>query len=411
VVWDRKTGEPLGKAIVWLDTRTADFIEEIRDEWADRVYGRTGWALAPVYSSLSLHWMLENIPDFRERAEAGELAFGTMDSWLIYKLTGGKTHAIAASNASVTGAYDLLNDEWYGEWLDFLGLPMSLFPEVYPDSGAYGLTDPAILGTAVPITGAMADQHAALFGQGCIEAGMVKCTHGTGTFLDMNIGSEPVVSHNGLNTIIAWRMNGETTYGLEGYSAITGAAVQWLRDGAEMIASSADTEAIAESVPDNGGVYFVPALAGLSAPYWDSYARGMIIGINRGTTRAHLVRATLEGIVFSTKDFLETMRRDSGVEINTINVDGGASQNNFLMQFQADLLDADVVRPLVSEATSLGAAYMAGLAVGYWANPQECFAGQKTDRTFKPQMPAAERDRLYAEWTKAVKRSMGWAAK
>jgi glycerol kinase len=295
--------------------------------------------------------------------------------------------------------------------LDFLGLPMSLFPEVYPDSGAYGLTDPAILGTAVPITGAMADQHAALFGQGCIEAGMVKCTHGTGTFLDMNIGSEPVVSHNGLNTIIAWRMNGETTYGLEGYSAITGAAVQWLRDGAEMIASSADTEAIAESVPDNGGVYFVPALAGLSAPYWDSYARGMIIGINRGTTRAHLVRATLEGIVFSTKDFLETMRRDSGVEINTINVDGGASQNNFLMQFQADLLDADVVRPLVSEATSLGAAYMAGLAVGYWANPQECFAGQKTDRTFKPQMPAAERDRLYAEWTKAVKRSMGWAAK
>jgi glycerol kinase len=411
VVWDRKTGEPLGKAIVWLDTRTADFIEEIRDEWAERVYGRTGWALAPVYSSLSLHWMLENIPDFRERAEAGELAFGTMDSWLIYKLTGGKTHAIAASNASVTGAYDLLNDEWYGEWLDFLGLPMSLFPEVYPDSGAYGLTDPAILGTAVPITGAMADQHAALFGQGCIEAGMVKCTHGTGTFLDMNIGSEPVVSHNGLNTIIAWRMNGETTYGLEGYSAITGAAVQWLRDGAEMIASSADTEAIAESVPDNGGVYFVPALAGLSAPYWDSYARGMIIGINRGTTRAHLVRATLEGIVFSTKDFLETMRRDSGVEINTINVDGGASQNNFLMQFQADLLDADVVRPLVSEATSLGAAYMAGLAVGYWANPQECFAGQKTDRTFKPQMPAAERDRLYAEWTKAVKRSMGWAAK
>lgn len=408
VVWDRATGEPVSKAIVWLDTRTADFIEEIREAWADKVYSRTGWALAPVYSSLSLHWMLENVPGLRERAEAGELAFGTMDSWLIYKLTGGNVHAIAASNASVTGAYDLLTDEWYREWLDFLGLPGSLFPEVYPDSGLYGHTDASILGGEIPITGAIADQHAALFGQQCIEPGMVKCTHGTGTFLDMNIGSTPAVSHNGLNTIIAWRMNGETTYGLEGYSAVTGAAVQWLRDGAELIGDSAETEALATSVTDNGGVYFVPALAGLSAPYWDSYARGMIIGITRGTTRAHLVRATLEGIVYSTKDFLETMRRDSGVEINTIAVDGGASQNDFLMQFQADMLDADVVRPLVSEATSLGAAYMAGLAVGYWKSPEECFSGQETDRIFRPQMSPAERERLYGDWTKAVKRSMGW---
>ena len=409
VVWDRATGDPVGKAIVWLDTRTADFVEEVREEWAEKVYSHTGWAIAPVYSSLSLHWMLENVPGLRERADAGELAFGTMDSWLIYKLTGGKTHAIAASNASVTGAYDLLNDEWYGEWLDFLGLPLSLFPAVYPDSGNYGMTDEALFDSAMPITGAMADQHAALFGQGCTEAGMVKCTHGTGTFLDMNIGLEPKVSHNGLNTIIAWRKDGETTYGLEGYSAVTGAAVQWLRDGAEMITSSSETEALARSVPDNGGVYFVPALAGLSAPYWDSYARGMIIGITRGTSRAHLVRATLEGIVFSTKDFLETMRRDSGVEINTMAVDGGASQNDFLMQFQADMLDANVVRPLVSEATSLGAAYMAGLAVGYWASEAECFAGQETDKTFTPQMDAAEREQLYAEWTKAVNRSMGWA--
>ena len=409
VVWDKATGEPITPAIVWQDTRTAGFVEEIREEWAEKVYGRTGWALAPVYSSLSLHWILNNVEGAKARAEAGELAFGTIDSWLIYKLTGGKVHAIAASNASVTGSYDLINDEWYGEWLDFLGIPLSVFPEVYDDSGQYGLTDAALLGVEIPITGAIADQHAALFAQGCVEPGTVKCTHGTGTFLDMNVGPNVAISQNGLNTIIAWRMNGETIYGLEGYAAVTGSAVQWLRDGAEMIGNSAETEGLATSVEDNGGVYFVPALAGLSAPYWDSYARGMIIGITRGTSRAHLVRATLEGIVYSTKDFLETMRKDSGVDINTIKVDGGASQNNFLMQFQADMLDADVVRPLVAEATSLGAAYLAGLAVGYWQTPAECFAGQEIDKTFTPEMPAADRERLYADWTKAVQRSMDWA--
>ena len=409
VAWDKVTGDPVTRAIVWQDTRTADYVEEIREEWAEKVYGRTGWALAPVYSSLSLHWMMNNVPGFKTRAEAGEIAFGTIDSWLIYKLTGGKTHAIGASNASVTGAYDLLNDEWYGEWLDFLGLPLTLFPTVYPDSGDFGVTDPEIFGAEVPITGAIADQHAALFAQGCIEPGNVKVTHGTGTFLDMNIGPEAKISQNGLTTLIAWRMNGETTYGLEGYAAVTGSAVQWLRDGAEMITNSAESEAVATSVPDNGGVYFVPALAGLSAPYWDSYARGLIIGITRGTKRAHLVRATLEGIVYSMKDFIETMRKDSGVNIQTINADGGASQNDFLMQFQADMLDVEVVRPSVAEATSLGAAYMAGLAVGYWSSPEACFAGQTVDKVFKPQMTAEERDRLYAKWTQAVQRSMAWA--
>ena len=409
VAWDKATGHPVSRAIVWQDTRTADYVEEIREEWAEKVYGRTGWALAPVYSSLSLHWMMNNVPGFKTRAEAGEIAFGTIDSWLIYKLTGGKTHAIGASNASVTGAYDLLNDEWYGEWLDFLGLPLTLFPTVYPDSGDFGVTDPEIFGAEVPITGAIADQHAALFAQGCIEPGNVKVTHGTGTFLDMNIGPEAKISQNGLTTLIAWRMNGETTYGLEGYAAVTGSAVQWLRDGAEMITNSAESEAVATSVPDNGGVYFVPALAGLSAPYWDSYARGLIIGITRGTKRAHLVRATLEGIVYSMKDFIETMRKDSGVNIQTINADGGASQNDFLMQFQADMLDVEVVRPSVAEATSLGAAYMAGLAVGYWSSPEACFAGQTVDKVFKPQMTAEERDRLYAKWTQAVQRSMAWA--
>ena len=408
VAWDKATGQPVTRAIVWQDTRTADFVEEIRGEWAEKVYGRTGWALAPVYSSLSLHWMMNNVPGFKTRAEAGEIAFGTIDSWLIYKLTGGKTHAIGASNASVTGSYDLINDEWYGEWLDFLGLPLSMFPNVCPDSCDFGATDPEIFGAAVPITGAIADQHAALFAQGCIEPGNVKVTHGTGTFLDMNIGPEAKISQNGLTTLIAWRMNGETTYGLEGYAAVTGSAVQWLRDGAEMISNSAESEEIATSVPDNGGVYFVPALAGLSAPYWDSYARGLIVGITRGTKRAHLVRATLEGIVYSMKDFIETMRKDSGVNIQTINADGGASQNDFLMQFQADMLDVEVVRPSVAEATSLGAAYMAGLAVGYWESPEACFAGQSVDKVFKPKMTAEERDKLYAKWTKAVQRSMEW---
>jgi len=409
-LWDRKTGKPVTRSIVWQDTRTAGYVEEIREKWADKAYGHTGWALAPVYSSLSLHWMMENVPGVKARAAAGELAFGTIDSFLIYKLTGGKVHAIAASNATVTGCYDMLNDEWYGEWLDFLGVPLAIFPEVRDDSGDFGVTDPAVFGAAIPITGAIGDQQAALFGQACLEPGSLKCTIGTGTFVDMNIGPKVAMSTNGLNALIAWRMNGKTTYGLEGYAAVTGSAVQWLRDGAELIKESAETEALATSVEDNGGVYFVPALAGLSAPYWDSFARGLIIGITRGTTRAHLVRATLEGLVYSTKDFLDTMRNDSGVDIKSLKVDGGAARNDFLMQFHADMLDAEVVRPINPEATSMGAAYMAGLAVGYWKSPAECFAAQKIDKVFKPKMSAEERDRLYAEWTKAVKRSMAWVS-
>ena len=408
VVWDRATGKPITKAIVWQDTRTAQFIETIRDQWADKVYAHTGWALAPVYSSLSLHWILNNVPGARQKAANGDLCFGTIDSWLLYKLTGGRTHAIAASNASVTGAYDLLSDSWYREWLDFLQIPLSIFPKVSDDSGDLGVTDPAVMGASIPITGAIADQHAALFAQGCLEPGTVKCTHGTGTFLDMNIGPKPIISSNGLNSIIASRMGGKTNYGLEGYAAVTGAAVQWLRDGAEMIGKSSETEALAESVPDNGGVYFVPALTGLSAPYWDSFARGLLIGISPGTRRAHIVRAVLEGIVFSVRDFLATMRQDSGVEFKSIKVDGGASKNNFLLQFQADMLDVEVVRPVNEEATGFGAAYMAGLGVGFWKNPQECFANQKIDRVFQPKMDAAVRAELYRNWQNAVQRSMNW---
>ena len=408
VVWDRNTGKPITPAISWQDTRAADFVENIRLQWADKVYRRTGWALALMHSSLNLRWILENVPNARARAEAGELAFGTIDSWLIYNLTGGKVHAISASNASATGAYDLINDCWYRQWLDFLNIPLELFPEVCDDSGMFGVTDPDILGVEIPITGAIANIHAGLFGQGCIEPGMVNCTHSNGTFLNMNTGSKMAISKNGLNTIIAWRRNGETIYGLEGFAAVTGSAVQWLQDGARMIDSPAQSESLATSVSDNGGIYFVPALTGLSAPYWDSHARGMIIGINRDTSLAHLVRATLEGIVYATKDFLETMRQDSGIDITSIKVDGSASRNNFILQFQADMLGVEVVRPVDHKAEGLGAAYMAGLAVGYWDSPEACFADQKIDRVFRPQISDDERDRLYAEWNKAVKRCMGW---
>ncbi|MBW2659871.1 MAG: glycerol kinase GlpK [Deltaproteobacteria bacterium] len=408
VVWDRSTGKPITPAISWQDTRAADFVENIRLQWADKVYRRTGWTLSLIHSSLNLRWILENIPDARTRAEAGELAFGTIDSWLIYNLTGGKVHAISASNASATGAYDLINDCWYSQWLDFLNIPLELFPEICDDSGIFGVTDPDILGVEIPITGAIANIQAALFGQGCAEPGMVKCTHSNGTFLNMNTGSKMTISKNGLNTIIAWRRNGETIYGLEGFAAVTGSAVQWLQDGARIIDSPAQSESLATSVSDNGGIYFVPALSGLSAPYWDSHARGMIIGINRDTSLAHLVRATLEGIVYATKYFLETMRNDSGIDITSIKVDGSASRNNFILQFQANMLGVEVVRPVDHKAEGLGAAYMAGLAVGYWDSPDTCFANAKIDRIFKPQISDEERNRLYAEWNKAVKRCMGW---
>lgn len=410
VVWDRTTGDPITNAIVWQDTRTAARVDELAEEWGEKVYARTGWALAPVYSSLSLEWILNNVDGARAKADAGELAFGTIDSWLIHRLTGGKVHAIAASNASVTGSYDLTSDDWYDAWLDALGLPRSLFPEVRDDSGDFGVTDPSVFGAEIPIGSAIADQHAALFAQGCLEPGSVKCTHGTGTFLDMNVGSEPVVSTRGINALIAWRMRGQTTYGLEGYAASTGSAVQWLRDGAELIAQAAETEDLANAVPDNGGVYFVPALTGLSAPDWDSFARGTIIGISPGTTRAHLARACLEGIVFSVADFTQMMAEDAGIAISSIRVDGGASNNDFLVQFQADQLGCEVVRPANTEATSLGAAYLAGLAVGVWAEPADCFADRSGDAVFNPRVDDDTRAEAYRWWRRAVDRSRSWAS-
>lgn len=409
VLWDRRTGEPVARAIVWQDTRTADRAHALAPEWGQRTYAHTGWALAPVYSSLSIEWILNNVPEARRLADAGNLAFGTIDSWLMHWLSGGKAHLISASNASVTGSYDLLSNDWYGEWLDALHIPSSLYPKVCDDSGMLTTTDPAVFGAAVPITAAIADQHSALFAQGCIQPGMVKCTHGTGTFLDMTIGTAPVIdTGSGLACQIAWRMNGVTRYALEGYAGSTGAAVQWLRDGIRIIDDASASEALARSVNDSNGLYFVPALTGLSAPYWDAYARGLIVGIHPGIKRGHLARATLDGIVYSVRDFVETMSRVSAHEITRIAVDGGASRNDLLLQIQADQLDVTVVRPKNTEATSLGAALLAGLAIGVWSSAQEALALQETDASFTPQIDDETRERSYRGWRSAVERARGW---
>ena len=409
VLWDRETGEPVTRAIVWQDTRTADRAAELAEAWGEKVYGRTGWSLAPVYSSLSIEWMLANVEGLREMADAGRLAFGTLDSWLIHKLTGGREHVISASNASVTGSYDLTRDEWYSDWLQTLNIPVSLYPKVVDDSGRLGTTTSDAFGAEVVIASAIADQHSALFAQGCIQPGMVKCTHGTGTFLDMTIGTTPVIdTASGLTSQIAWRIGGEAVYALEGYAGSTGAAVQWLRDGLQILGQSAESETLATSVEDNGGVYFVPALTGLSAPYWDAYARGAIFGISPGTTRGHLARATLEGIVFSVRDFVDVMSSVSGHAISRIAVDGGGARNNLLLQFQADQLNAEVTRPKNTEATSLGAALLAGLATGVWGSPEEAVATVEIDRTFTPAVTESERAAAYANWKRAVERSRGW---
>ncbi|WP_149140744.1 FGGY family carbohydrate kinase [Gemmobacter caeruleus] len=408
MAWNRQTGQPIYPAIVWQDMRNANMVESIRSEWGEKAYKHTGWPLCPLYSSLGLWWMMENVPNARQQAEAGDVIFGNVDAWLIYKLTGGKVHATSASNATVAGYYDLYKDEWYKEWFDFLNVPVSGMPEVRDDSGFFGVTDPELFGVEIPITGNIGDQQSGLLGQGCIEAGSVKCTHGTGTFLNMNVGEKLPDSRSGTNVLIAWRINGKTTYTLEGYASVTGSAVQWLRDRAELIEDSAKTEELARSVADNGGVYFVPAMTGLAAPYWDTSARGTIIGITLGTSRAHLARATLESIVYQTKDFLQSMRADSGVEIKSMRVDGGAVRNDWLMQFQSNLLNAEVVRPTNPETTVMGAAYMAGLASGYWSSFEDAFSGIKVEKRFKPRMEAEERERLYGQWTKAVHHSRGW---
>jgi len=410
VVWDKNTGKPLYNAIVWQDNRTADLCREINEsEWGEKIRKSTGWTVAPVYSSLMLKWYLENVPEIKEKVEKDEALFGTMDTWLAWKLTNGKVHAVGCSNASVMGSLDLKTSQWNKELLDYLGIPVSVYPEIRNDSGDFGLTDKSIFGVEIPITSMIADQHAALFSQGCLETGMAKCTNGTGTFIDIVIGDKCVVSDKGLNTVIAWKIGDKLTYAMEGYAAVTGSAIQWLRDGIKIIDDSAQTESLAKSVPDSNGVFFVPALAGLSAPYHDPFARGTIIGITRGTKREHIVRATLEAIAYRCKDICDAVGEDTGVQINNLKIDGGASKNNFLAQEMANMMNAKVDRPASVEATSLGAAQLAGLYTGFW-NMDDFKNIDNIDKYFEPKITDAEREIRYKEWQKAVNRAKGWKA-
>lgn len=409
VVWDRRTGFPLANAIVWQCRRTAPLCDGLKAAGlSETVQAKTGLVIDAYFSGTKLRWLLDNVPGLAAKAAAGEVAFGTIDSWLIWNLTGGRVHATDFSNASRTMLFNLNTLGWDAELTRTLGVPESVLPEVKPSSGLFGHTDPTILGAAIPITGDAGDQQAALFGQACFGAGLAKNTYGTGCFMLMNTGESPVRSSRGLLTTVAWGLGGRVTYALEGSVFVTGAAVQWLRDGLGIIRSAAETETLAASVPDTGGVYLVPAFVGLGAPYWDAYARGTVVGLTRGTSRAHLVRATLEAIAYQTRDLLEAMTADSGVRLARLKADGGAVVNNFLMQFQADILGVPVDRPVVNETTALGAAYLAGLATGFWAGPDELAGLWASDRVFSPAMDEGARTARYEGWRRAVTRSLAW---
>lgn len=405
VVWDRATGVPIHRAIVWQDRRTAAICDELKAAGhAPMIQSRTGLVVDAYFSGTKAKWILENVPGAKARAEKGELAFGTIDTWLIWKLTGGKVHATDASNASRTLMYNIGTGQWDAEILGILGVPASILPEVKDSAANYGETLPDFLGTSVVIGGVAGDQQAALFGQACFEPGMVKNTYGTGCFMLMNTGTEQVTSKSGLLTTVAWRLGGVTEYALEGSIFIAGAAIQWLRDGLHMIDDSRDSEYYATKVPDTGGVYFVPAFAGLGAPYWDMYARGAIYGLTRGTEKAHLVRAALESMAYQTRDVLGAMQADAGIALRALRVDGGATANNFLMQFQSDVLDVPVQRPTVQETTALGAAYLAGIHVGLWDKGQ-ISTNWQVERRFIPEMEPAKREHLYHGWIQAVERT------
>ncbi|HEX8917445.1 MAG TPA: glycerol kinase GlpK, partial [Chloroflexota bacterium] len=409
VVWDKNTGKPVYNAIVWQDRRTAEFCDHLKREgWEQRVRDKTGLVIDAYFSGTKVNWILDNVDGVRERAERGELLFGTVDSFLIWRLTGGKVHVTDYSNASRTMLYNIHENRWDDDLLKELRIPQSMLPEARPSSEVYGETDPALFGGAIKIAGDAGDQQAATFGQACYTEGMVKNTYGTGNFMLMNTGRQPRASKSGLLTTIAWGIGGEIFYCLEGSIFITGAAVQWLRDELKIINNAAETEDLASSVPDTGGVYMVPAFAGLGAPYWDQYARGAIVGLTRGSGRAEIARATLESVAYQSRDVLEAMRSDSGLDIADIRVDGGMVGNDFLMQFQADITNTRVERPVVSETTALGACYLAGLAVGYWGNQQEIEQKWAKDRVFEPKMDQSQSDKLYAGWKRAVERAREW---
>lgn len=403
VVWDRRTGRPLHNAIVWQCRRTTDSCEQLKREgWDHTIRMKTGLVTDPYFSGTKLKWLLDHVPGLREKAEAGEALFGTIDTWLIWNLTEGRAHVTDVSNASRTMLFNIHSLEWDRDILTKLGIPEAMLPEVKPSSCIYGETALPAGGPVVPIAGAAGDQQAALFGQGCFKAGMAKNTYGTGCFMLKHTGDAPIASQNGLLTTIAWGLDGKTTYALEGSVFTAGAVVQWLRDGLQLISGAGETEALAASVADTEGVYVVPAFTGLGTPYWTAEARGMITGLTRGSGKAHIVRAALESIAYQTMDVLRVMEKDSGIRLNELRVDGGATQNGFLMQFQADMLGVRVTRSKVQETTAQGAAYLAGLAVGFWSGTAELQALWEKDRLFEPAMDDAERSRKYAGWQRAV---------
>lgn len=410
VVWDRNSGQPLYKAIVWQDRRTAAYCEQLKkDGSADIIQKKTGLIPDSYFSGTKLKWILENVPGIREKADKGELCFGTVDSWLVYKLTNGKVHATDVTNASRTMMYNIHELKWDEELLKLLNIPASVLPEVKSSSEIYGYTDKVLAAESLPVCGIAGDQQAALFGQMCIQPGMVKNTYGTGCFMLMNTGNKPVLSKNNLLTTIAWKIGDEVHYALEGGIFIAGAVVQWLRDELGIIKTSADVEKLAASVKDNGGVVFVPAFAGLGAPYWNQFARGTIFGITRGTNSGHIARAAIESIAYQTMDVLRAMNADAGIEVKEIRVDGGATINNNLMQFQSDVLNCKVIRPSITETTALGAAYLAGLAIGFWKNTEEIQKYWEAEKTFDPEMDNDQREKNTGNWDKAVKAVQHWA--
>ena len=407
VVWDRETGEPVHHAIVWQDRRTAPACDRLKARGLGPVIKRkTGLVVDAYFSGTKLEWILRNVPGARAKARAGKLAFGTVDSWLVWNLTGGRVHATDPSNASRTMLFNLRTGDWDDQLLKLFGVPRSVLPAVASSSEVYGET--TLLGGRIPIAGIAGDQQAALFGQACTEPGMVKNTYGTGCFMLMNTGTKPIVSKNNLLTTVAWRIGSRTEYALEGSIFIAGAVVQWLRDGLHIIKSSSEVEALASQVTDPEGVYLVPAFAGLGAPHWDQYARGLVAGLTRGTTAAHIARAALEGIAFQVGDVLRAMEADAKIKLKELRVDGGASANNLLMQFQSNLLGVPVVRPKVTETTALGAAYLAGLAVGFWKDQKQIAAQWQVDRRFRPDMTPARRKQLQSGWRKALDRAKRW---
>ncbi|MXV37373.1 glycerol kinase GlpK [Flavobacteriaceae bacterium Ap0902] len=412
VVWDRETSEPIYNAIVWQDRRTADYCDKLRNEGkADMIKEKTGLVLDAYFSATKVKWILDNVEGAREKAEAGKLCFGTIDTWIVWRLTRGKMFITDVTNASRTMIYNIHDMDWDEELLDLFDIPKSMLPEVRQSSEVYGETATTLFSTKIPIAGIAGDQQAALFGQMCVEPGMVKNTYGTGCFLLMNTGDKAVNSENNLLTTIAWKINGEVTYALEGSVFVGGAAIQWIRDGLRLIRTAPEINALAKMEEDNGGVYFVPALTGLAAPYWDQYARGTIFGITRGTTDGHIARATLEGIAYQVYDVVKSMEADAKTKSVELRVDGGATASNLLMQFQADLFGFNIVRPVTLETTALGAAYLAGLAVGYWDNLEEIQEQWITDKEFKPEMDRDTVDEKLHYWHKAVNASLNWIEK